>query len=434
MAQRLKQVAPLADLLRPRTLDELVGQTHLVGPNGPLRRFVEAGELTSMILWGPAGTGKTTVARIVANSAGYATESLSAVTSGVKDVREALARARERLGEQNQRTVLFIDEVHRFNKSQQDLLLPATETGQVVLIGATTENPYFEVNAALMSRSTLWRLYPLSAGDLEVLVRRGVDLRRSAITDEAMEAITLASDGDARVALTTLDTAIVLERADDTTADVVELEHVAQARDGRLYHQSRDTHFDQISAFIKSVRGSDPDGALYWLVTMLESGESPRFLARRLVILASEDIGLADPMGLVLADAAARTVEFIGLPEGRLTLAHATLTLSLMPKSNSVTRALGAVTRAVQEGGLIDVPDHLRGSNYRGASEQGFGTEYQYPHDFERGWVDQQYLPDALVGEHFYDPSDYGREKALVEQWRVMVQREAEADSDPPVE
>ena len=426
MAQRLKQVAPLADLLRPRTLDELVGQTHLVGPNGPLRRFVEAGELTSMILWGPAGTGKTTVARIVANSAGYATESLSAVTSGVKDVREALSRARERLGEQNQRTVLFIDEVHRFNKSQQDLLLPATETGQVVLIGATTENPYFEVNAALMSRSTLWRLYPLSAEELEVLVRRGVELRHSAITDQAMEAITSASDGDARVALTTLDTAIVLERADDATADLVEVEHVAQARDGRLYHRSRDTHFDQISAFIKSVRGSDPDGALYWLVTMLESGESPRFLARRLVILASEDIGLADPMGLVLADAAARTVEFIGLPEGRLTLAHATITLSLMPKSNSVTRALGAVTRAVQEGGLVEVPDHLRGSNYRGASEQGFGTDYHYPHDYERGWVDQQYLPDALVGEHFYDPSDYGREKALVEQWRVMVQREAE--------
>jgi putative ATPase len=387
-----------------------------------------------MILWGPAGTGKTTVARIVASSAGYATESLSAVTSGVKDVREALARARERLGEQNQRTVLFIDEVHRFNKSQQDLLLPATETGQVVLIGATTENPYFEVNAALMSRSTLWRLYPLTPEELAVLVKRGVDLRQSAITDEAMEAITLASDGDARVALTTLDTAIVLERADDTTPDVVEVEHVAQARDGRLYHQSRDTHFDQISAFIKSVRGSDPDGALYWLVTMLESGESPRFLARRLVILASEDIGLADPMGLVLADAAARTVEFIGLPEGRLTLAHATITLSLMPKSNSVTRALGAVTRAVQEDGLVEVPDHLRGSNYRGAAEQGFGTDYQYPHDYERGWVDQQYLPDALVGEHFYDPSDYGREKALVEQWRVMVQREAGADSDTPLE
>ncbi len=411
-----------------------MGQAHLVGPNGPLRRFVEAGELTSMILWGPAGTGKTTLARILANSAGYATESLSAVTSGVKEVREALARARERLGEQNQRTVLFIDEVHRFNKSQQDLLLPATETGQVVLIGATTENPYFEVNAALMSRSTLWRLRPLEASDLEVLVRRGVALRQSAISDEALDAITSASDGDARVALTTLDTAIVLARAQEPASDLVELEQVAQARDGRLYHQSRDTHFDQISAFIKSVRGSDPDGALYWLVTMLESGESPRFLARRLVILASEDIGLADPMGLVLADAAARTVEFIGLPEGRLTLAHATLTLALMPKSNSVTRALGAVTRAVQEGGLVEVPDHLRGSAYAGASEQGFGTDYKYPHDFERGWVDQQYLPASQVGQRYFEASDYGREKALVEQWRAMVAREDEDNSPSPVE
>jgi putative ATPase len=430
----LKQAAPLADLLRPKTIDELVGQQHLIGPDGPLRRFVEAGELTSMILWGPAGTGKTTLARIMATSAGYATESLSAVTSGVKEVREALSRARERLGEQGQRTVLFIDEVHRFNKSQQDLLLPATETGQVVLIGATTENPYFEVNAALMSRSTLWRLRPLEASDLEILVRRGVELRASAITDEALEAITSASDGDARVALTTLDTAIILARATEGSDDVVTIDQVSQARDGRLYHQSRDTHYDQISAFIKSVRGSDPDGALYWLVTMLESGESPRFLARRLVILASEDIGLADPMGLVLADAAARTVEFIGLPEGRLTLAHATLTLALMPKSNSVTRALGAVTRAVQEGGLVEVPDHLRGSNYQGASEQGFGTNYRYPHDYDGGYVAQQYLPDSLVGQSYFDPSEYGREKALVEAWRRTVQREDEGDSGPPVE
>ena len=228
-----------------------------------------------MILWGPAGTGKTTLARILASSAGYAVESLSAVTSGVKDVREALSRAHDRLGEHDQRTVLFIDEVHRFNKSQQDLLLPATETGQVVLIGATTENPYFEVNAALMSRATLWRLHPLSADDLDVLVRRGLELRKASITDEALEAITAASDGDARVALTTLDTAIVLARTQEPATDEVTIEHVSQARDGRLYHQSRDTHFDQISAFIKSVRGSDPDGALYWLVTMLESGESP---------------------------------------------------------------------------------------------------------------------------------------------------------------
>jgi putative ATPase len=411
-----------------------VGQDHLVGPGAPLRRFVEAKKLTSMILWGPAGTGKTTLARILSSSAGYATESLSAVTSGVKDVREALVRAHERLGDHDQRTVLFIDEVHRFNKSQQDLLLPATETGQVVLIGATTENPYFEVNAALMSRSTLWRLRSLTTEDLTTLVHRGLELRGSSITNEALGAVTSSADGDARVALTTLDTAIILAKSDDISGDLVDIRHVAQARDGRLYHQSRDTHYDQISAFIKSVRGSDPDGALYWLVTMLEAGESPRFLARRLVILASEDIGLADPMGLVLADAAARTIEFVGLPEGRLTLAHATITLALMSKSNSVTRALGAVTRAVQAGGLVEVPDHLRGSNYQGAEEQGFGTDYDYPHDFPGGWVHQQYLPDSLVGSTFYDPTAYGREQALVAQWRSRMQLDAEVGTGSKVE
>ena len=342
-------------------MDEIVGQEHLVGPEGPLRRFVDAKRLTSMILWGPAGTGKTTLARIMSSEAGYATESLSAVSGGVKDVREAIARARERLGERGQRTVLFIDEVHRFNKAQQDLLLPATESGEIVLIGATTENPYFEVNAALMSRSTLWRLRSLTGADLEVLVRRGMELRGVAVSDEALEAITSSADGDARAALTTLDTALMLARAQSGEEAAVEVEHVAQARDGRLYHQSRDTHYDQVSALIKSVRGSDPDAALYWLVTLLESGESARFLARRLVILASEDVGLADPTGLLVAESAARAVEFVGLPEARLTLAHATLTLALAPKSNAVTRALGAATRAVQAGGLVEVPDHLRG-------------------------------------------------------------------------
>jgi putative ATPase len=390
-----------------------------VGPDGPLRRFVQAKQLTSMILWGPAGTGKTTLARIMASSAGYASESLSAVNGGVKEVREALARARERLGEQGQRTVLFIDEVHRFNKSQQDLLLPATETGEIVLIGATTENPYFEVNAALMSRSTLWRLHTLSEPDLVQLVQRGLALRDAQISEEALEAITSSADGDARAALTTLDTAIILARAEHGQDAAVDVSHVAQARDGRLYHQSRDTHYDQVSALIKSVRGSDPDAALYWLVTLLESGESARFLARRLVILASEDVGLADPMGLLVAEAAARAVEFVGLPEARLTLAHATVTLCLLPKSNSITRALGAVTHAVQSGGQADVPDHLRDNHYRGAGEVGFGLTYDYPHDFVGGWVDQQYLPDGLIGSVFFDPSTYGRERAIVEQWRA---------------
>ena len=426
-------MAPLAELLRPRTLDEIVGQDHLVGPDGPLRRFVESHQLTSMILWGPAGTGKTTLARILATAANYVMEPLSAVSSGVKDVREAITRARERLGQHGQRTVLFIDEVHRFNKAQQDLLLPATETGEVVLIGATTENPYFEVNAALMSRSTLWRLRPLGDDDLAILVRRGLDLRAATISDEALEAITASADGDARSALTTLDTAIVLARLDDESARV-ELSHVARARDGRLYHQSADTHYDQISAFIKSVRGSDPDAAMYWLLTLLESGESARFIARRLVILASEDIGLAEPIGLLVAESAARAVEFVGLPEARLTLSHATLTLALLPKSNSVTRALGAATAAVQSGGLVEVPAHLRDSHYRSAGLLGHGNEYRYAHDYPEGWVDQQYLPDRFVDATFFDPSSYGKESSLVAQWRARTNRSHQDEPDAPVE
>jgi putative ATPase len=429
----LRDAAPLAELLRPRTLDEIVGQDHLVGADGPLRRFVESRQLTSMILWGPAGTGKTTLARILAASADYVIESLSAVSSGVKDVREALQRARDRLGEHGQRTVLFIDEVHRFNKAQQDLLLPATETGQVVLIGATTENPYFEVNAALMSRSTLWRLHPLGEEDLATLVRRGLELRGATMTDDALRAVTSSADGDARSALTTLDTASVLATM-EAHGQPVEVSHVARARDGRLYHQSADTHYDQISAFIKSVRGSDPDAALYWLVTLLESGESARFLARRLVILASEDVGLADPLGLLVAESAARAVEFVGLPEARLTLAHATLTLALMPKSNSVTRALGAATSAVQSGGLTNVPAHLRDASYRSAGLLGHGTEYRYAHDFPDGWVDQQYLPDALVESTFFDPSSYGREGPLVAQWRSRTNRSHQDEPPAPVE
>ncbi|MFZ1061866.1 MAG: replication-associated recombination protein A [Acidimicrobiales bacterium] len=404
-----------------------------MGEHGPLRRFVEAQALTSMILWGPAGTGKTTLARIVASSAGYAQESLSAVSGGVKDVRDAISRARERLGERGQRSVLFIDEVHRFNKAQQDLLLPATETGEIVLIGATTENPYFEVNAALMSRCTLWRVRALGEADLAVLVERGARLRGVEVSDEARAALTGSADGDARSALTTLDTAIILARANATGPVLVDLEHVSQARDGRIYHQSADSHYDQVSSLIKSVRGSDPDAALYWLVTLLESGESARFLARRLVILASEDVGLANANALLVAEACARAVEFVGLPEARLNLAHATLLLALSPKSNSATRALAQATEAVQRGGL-EVPEHLRDAHYAGAAREGFGRDYLYPHDFPGAWVDQSYLPAALLGSHFYDPSPFGSERALVEQWRDRTGTSDPGVVDPPVE
>ena len=399
-----------------------------------LRRMVEAQRLTSMIFWGPAGTGKTTLARIVAASAGYASESVSAVSSGVKDVRESLERARQRLGERGQATVLFIDEVHRFNKSQQDLLLPATESGEIVLIGATTENPYFEVNAALMSRTTLWRLHPLGERDLLILLARAQELRGVSLSDEARAALVASADGDARSMLTTLDTAIILASPDAATSQPVAVtrEHISLARDGRLVHQSRDTHYDQVSALIKSVRGSDADAALYWLIALLEAGESARFLARRLVILASEDIGLADSQALVVAESAARAVEFVGLPEARLTLAHAAIYLSLAPKSNSVTRALAEVTTAVRASGG-EVPTHLRDAHYAGARDMGFGSDYIYPHDVEGAWADQRYLPEDQGDATFFEPSPYGAEADLVRQWRLR-RSGAGAKAPPPVE
>jgi len=406
----------LAELLRPKEISDVVGQEHLVGPNGSLRRFVEVKQLTSMILWGPAGTGKTTLARILAGSAGYVTETLSAVSSGVKDVREAIERARTRLGERGERTVLFIDEVHRFNKSQQDLLLPVTESGEIVLIGATTENPFFEVNAALMSRTSLWRLHPLTRDHLKTLVDRGVALREVSIDEAAMDALANSADGDARSALTTLDTAIILAKANHRSN--VSLDDVANARDGRLMHQSSDSHYDQISAFIKSIRGSDPDAALFWMVALLDSGETPRFIARRLVIAASEDIGLADPTALLVAEACARAVEFIGLPECRLTLAHATLTLALAPKSNSATDGLARAVKAVAEGGALEVPEHLRDSHYPGAKKLGSGTGYLYPHDFPNHWVEQRYLPEGVAEGEIFNPGSEGREGPSVEQWR----------------
>ena len=400
-----------------------------MGPQGPLRRFVEDRQLVSMILWGPAGTGKTTLARILASAAGYEAESLSAVSSGVKDVREAIERARRRRGEFSQRTVIFIDEVHRFNKSQQDLLLPATESGEIVLIGATTENPFFEVNAALMSRTTLWRLHPLDSAALATLVARGLELKSASADEDAVEALVASGEGDARSVLTTLETAIVLAGASRHVA----LEHVARARDGRLYHQSRDTHYDQVSALIKSVRGSDPDAALYWLVTLLESGESARFLARRLVILASEDVGLADSNALVVTEAAARAVEFVGLPEARLTLAHATLYLALAPKSNSATRALGAVTAAIRTGGVAPVPEHLRDVHYAAAATLGFGIDYRYPHDFDNAWVAQEYLPEAVAGQRFYEATGHGAEAALAARWRERTFPD-QGSNEAPVE
>ena len=380
--RRLRQRAPLAARLRPRTFDEVVGQQHLVGPGAPLRALAESDRVGSSILWGPAGTGKTTLARLLADSTAKHLVTLSATAAGVKDVREALAGAERRLGEQGQGTMLFIDEVHRFSKSQQDVLLPAVEDGLVVLIGATTENPYFEVNPPLLSRTSLWRLHALSAEDLDALVRRGLELEEADADEDAVAALVAACEGDARAALTTVEVAVALAKAaapDPSAPVTLTMDDMARARDGRLFHQGADEHYDQISALIKSVRGSDPDAGLYWMARMIEAGEDPRFLARRMVILASEDIGLADPQALLVAEAAARAVEYVGLPEAALNLAEAVIYLARAPKSNAVVVALGRAQADVRSGLTQEVPTHLRDAHYKGAADLGHGAGYVYP-------------------------------------------------------
>ncbi len=422
--ERLRSRAPLAARLRPRTLDEVVGQRHLVGPGAPLRVLVERDLMGSVVLWGPPGSGKTTLARLVAETTKKEMVALSAVVAGVKDVREAIEGARRRLGEQGRGTILFVDEVHRFNKAQQDALLPAVEEGVVVFVGATTENPFFEVNPPLMSRATLWRLEPIDDADMEELVRRGLAVEHAQAGDDAIRAVVGAAEGDARGALTTLEVAVALACAragGDGTAPIrVTVDDVVRARAGRLYHQGVDEHYDQVSAFIKSIRGSDPDAGLYWLARMLDAGEDARFVARRLVILASEDVGMADPHALVVADAAARAVEMVGLPEAALNLAHAVVYLACAPKSNRVTVALGRARDDVRGSGSAEVPAHLRDSHYRGAERLGHGTGYRYPHDAVEGWVPQQYRPAALEGHVYYEPSEHGAERDVAARlWRL---------------
>jgi putative ATPase len=390
-----------------------VGQEHLIGPGAPLRRLAESDRVGSSILWGPAGTGKTTLARLLADATAKHLVTLSATAAGVKDVREALAEAQRRLGEQGQGTMLFIDEVHRFSKSQQDVLLPAVEDGLVVLIGATTENPFFEVNPPLLSRASLWRLHPLSPDNLRTLIRRGLDLEGADAEDDAIDAVVAACEGDARAALTTVETAVALARAADAAGGsggsdarvLLTMDDMARARDGRLFHQGADEHYDQISALIKSVRGSDPDAGLYWMARMIEAGEDARFLARRMVILASEDIGLADPNALLVAEAAARAVEYVGLPEAALNLAEAVIYLARAPKSNAVVVALSRAQADVRSSVSQEVPTHLRDAHYKGAATLGHGDGYVYPHDDPSGVVPQQYRPDALEGRVYYEPT-----------------------------
>jgi len=426
--ERLARRAPLADRLRPTRLDDVVGQEHLLGPDRPLRRLIEGDRLSSVILWGPPGTGKTTVARLIARVTAAEFTELSAVSASVKDVRELVARAQARLGESDVGTILFLDEVHRFNKAQQDALLPSVESGLLVLIGATTENPFFEVNAPLMSRSTLFRLEPLAPEAVRSLLKRGLAAEEVAADDDALDLLVDRSAGDGRHALTSLEVAAAL--AVGRGGDRVSMVDAEAALGTKALRYGRDEHFDVISAFIKSIRGSDVDAGLYWLARMLDAGEDARFIARRLVILASEDVGMADPMSLVVADAAARAVEFVGLPEAGLNLAQAVVHLATAPKSNRITVALGRAGVDARASGVGEVPMHLRDAHYRGAAQLGHGDGYRYPHDDPTGWVDQRHRPDEVEGNVYYDPSSHGAESEVAERMADRRQADRGAEND----
>ncbi len=433
-AEQIASESPLAARMRPRTLDEFIGQEDMVGPGKLLRRAIESDRLfSSLILWGPPGTGKTTLARIIANKTQSHFETLNAVMAGVADIRKTVADAKERRRLYRKRTILLVDEIHRFNKSQQDALLPHVEDGTLILIGATTENPYFEVNSALISRSRLFHLSSLNDAQIVALMRRaladperGYGRRKTRADDEALRHLAQVSSGDARNALNALELAV---ESTPPGADGVVHVTLAVAQDSIqrravLYDKEGDAHYDTISAFIKSVRGSDPDAALYWLAKMLYAGEDPRFVMRRLLILASEDIGLGDPMGLVVAAAASASLDYVGMPEGMYPIVEATLYLATAPKSNSAGNYFRARAQIEAEG-AGEVPDHLKDPS-RDGEGLGHGKGYVYPHDLPEHWAPQNYLPREIAGMSFFTPSGVGYEQAVQERlarWRDAQRR-----------
>jgi putative ATPase len=431
--ERQRSDAPLAVRMRPRNLDEVIGQSHLLGPGTPLRRLVEGDAAMSIILWGPPGTGKTTLAYVVSHATQRRFVEISAVSAGVKEVREVLDQARRDLGMTGKQTVLFIDEVHRFSKTQQDALLPAVENRLVTLVAATTENPFFSIISPLLSRSLLLTLESLSDDDIAEVVERALTEERGlggkvTITDEARQHLLRLAGGDARRVLTYLEAAA--GAADEITLDVLE---TAVDRAAVRYDRDGDQHYDVTSALIKSIRGSDVDAALHYLARMIEAGEDPRFIARRLVIHASEDIGLADPTVLQTAVAAAHAVNLVGLPEARINLAQAVISMALAPKSNSVITAIDAALADVRRGLVGPVPAHLRDAHYQGAKRLDHGKGYRYPHDYPGGFVPQRYAPDAVADRIYYEPKGIGaeaRQAEVVERIRSALGKSQSQDEE----
>ena len=442
LAGRVGPTAPLAVRMRPRTLDELVGQRHLLAPGSPLRRLVEGDQPMSLVLWGPPGTGKTTIAAIVSRQTARHFVEVSAVSAGVKEVRAAIDAARRRLTTTGEESVLFIDEVHRFSKAQQDALLPGVENRWVSLVAATTENPFFSVISPLLSRSLLLTLEPLTDDDVRAVCQAAVGDGRGLageveVADDALDHLVRLAGGDARRALTYLEAAAGVATANGGTVVDLGTAEAAVDRAAVRYDRQGDQHYDVISAFIKSVRGSDADAALHYLARMLEAGEDPRFIARRLIVLASEDIGLADPTALPTAVAAAQAVQLIGLPEGRLTLAHAVIALALAPKSNAVIRAVDAAVADVRAGKVGTVPVHLRDAHYSGARRLEHGSAYVYVHDRPHGIAPQQYVPDVVGDARYYQPTRLGAEAAAAERHerlRAIVRGTSDPVEEPGIE
>ena len=420
--QNMKDESPLASRLRPPTLDEVVGQQHIVGKDKLLYRAIKADKLSSIIFYGPPGTGKTTLAKVIANTTSAEFMQINATSAGKKDMEEVVAAAKNNQGMYGKKTILFIDEIHRFNKGQQDYLLPFVEDGTIILIGATTENPYFEVNPALLSRSVIFELKKLSTEDIRTLLLRavndtekGMGSYHAQMDDDALEFLADMANGDARAALTAIELGILTtDRSEDGIIHIT-LDVASECIQKRVinYDKTGDNHYDTISAFIKSMRGSDPDAAVYYLARMLYAGEDVKFIARRIMILASEDIGNADPQALQVAVAAAQAVERLGMPEARIVLAQAVTYMASAPKSNSAINAIDKAMRVVQETKTPPVPVHLQDAHYKSAGKLGHGKGYKYAHDYKNHYVKQQYLPDGLTGEVFYEPSENGYEQQI---------------------